>query len=109
MSDDAPQWQRRGLILVAKPPTPPPMTERRRDIGDLIACPSCHARVTECCRTKSGHTTRDHSCRLVPRLCPCGTPLLPRKRYCVPCGVRIDKENRYAGVLRHRAKLKEAS
>lgn len=108
------QWIQRGPIKVAvevpdePPPVAAPEPEPRR-IHDLIACPTCHARVDETCRTRSGHTTTPHSSRLAPRLCPCGSQLAARRRYCDPCRDRIDQANRYAGVVRFRAALREAS
>lgn len=97
-------WRRRGLVQVAAP-----AVETERKVHDLVACPTCRARVDECCRTPSGHTRPPHKSRLAPRLCPCGAPLARRRRYCDPCRDRIDKENRYAGVVRHRARKKEVA
>lgn len=104
-------WGRRGLIQVATKPVPPPPTPSARPspMHALIACGTCGARVDESCRTVNGHTTKPHEGRVAPRLCPCGAPLAYRKRYCTPCRDRIDKENRYAGVLRHRARPKEVA
>lgn len=91
--------------LVPKPDKP----AKALDVSQLIACPTCRAKVTESCRTRSGHTTKPHGSRLAPRLCPCGSLLAPRRRYCDPCRDRIDAENRYAGVVRFRAQQREAA
>lgn len=105
------RWVQRGLVWrlerVEAPPTPP--TSEPVEVGLLRACPTCRALVNQSCRTVSGHTTTPHGSRLVPRLCLCGAPLAPRRRYCDPCRDRIDAANRYAGVVRWRARNLEAS
>lgn len=77
------------------------------DMQKLIACPTCHAKVTESCRSQTGHRTTPHGSRLVPRLCVCGSLLAPRRRYCNGCRDRIDAANRYAGVIRYRRKKRK--
>ena len=58
-------------------------------ITGLIACPSCHARIDETCKTTSGHVTTPHTVRLVPRKCPCGADLpAPKRRMCDECSAR---------------------
>lgn len=69
----------------------------------LLACPTCHARVGQTCRTKSGHTTTPHGSRLAPRLCECGALLGPRRRFCDPCRDRVNQENKNAWGRRARS------
>lgn len=68
----------------------------------LIACPTCHARAHETCRTESGHTTTPHGSRLIGRLCICGEPLAPRRRYCDPCRDETDRRNKRESSRRTR-------
>ncbi|KAB2808339.1 hypothetical protein F9L07_22755 [Pimelobacter simplex] len=77
-------WERRGMILVAPgtsttPPTP------TYDVSELIACPTCHARVVERCKSATGTPRSPHVNRLVPRRCPCGESLDDRKQFCEWC------------------------
>lgn len=52
---------------------------------DLIACPTCRARIAQSCKTKAGNPREPHVTRLVPRRCPCGARLAARKTYCEDC------------------------
>lgn len=78
------QWAKKGLVRVWVP-NDEPERDTRTWLADLIACPTCHAKVTETCRTRSGHTTTPHGSRLAPRLCLCGSLLAPQRRLCDPC------------------------
>ena len=72
------------------------------NVHDLIACPTCHARVDQPCRSASGHTTT-HSNRLAPRLCPCGMTLKPRRTLCDWCATQSIKATKRAYARRKRA------
>jgi len=90
------------LRLVPELPTLPPLAE-------LIACPTCHAKVTETCRTKSGHTTTPHHSRLAPRLCPCGELPISNGAYCRPCGFESIRVSKREHLRRLRAARKEVA
>lgn len=75
-------WEPDKVRRERQPPRPP------IDLTDLIACPTCRAKVTESCRTPSGHTTTPHGSRLAPRLCLCGELLTWRRRLCDPCAAK---------------------
>lgn len=72
-------------------------------VAGLIACPTCHARVGQTCRTKTGHTTTPHFSRLVPRLCQCGALLASKSRYCPPCRDEVNRVNKRDYLRRRRA------
>lgn len=93
-------WQpgRWGVLRWA--PTPP---EPIFSVHDLIACPTCHARVDETCRTKRGNRTTPHGSRITPRLCPCGKSLQPQRRMCSPCVKETSLANKRAWNARRRA------
>lgn len=81
-------WKTRGLIKVRveePEPTRQPAEPAGLDLRRLISCPTCHARVTESCRTVSGTPRSPHTNRLTARLCPCGSLLEPRKQLCEWC------------------------
>lgn len=78
------RWVRRGLVLVADLEPPPP-SPAPRPVHELIACPTCRARVDESCRTPAGNVREPHTTRLVARTCPCGASLAPRKQLCERC------------------------
>lgn len=50
-------------------------------VADLVACPTCGAKLSEPCRTGSGNATR-HVDRVLPRRCPCGNPMQPGSFFC---------------------------
>jgi hypothetical protein len=64
------------------------------DVAQMIACPTCLAKVCESCRTASGNST-EHHLRLVPRRCRCGGLLEPKRTYCDPCGDVARKQTYY--------------
>lgn len=68
-------------------PDGPRSTPRRYvNVHDLIACPTCGARVDESCRTTTHHRRTPHVDRLTPQLCPCGASRRGRFRtYCPRC------------------------
>jgi hypothetical protein len=80
------------------PPDPQPI-----DLHALIACPTCRARVDECCRTTSGHTTAEHGSRLVSRRCPCGERPGWNRMYCEPCAKRSEMKSKRDHLRRLRA------
>lgn len=63
-----------------EPPAPEPT-----DLHRYIACPTCHARIDETCKTVSGHSTSPHGSRLAGRLCRCGNDLPRQRRMCDTC------------------------
>lgn len=73
------------------------------DLTRLIACPACRAKVTETCRTSSGHTRTPHDCRLAPRLCICGAVLAGHRRYCDFCRDEVNRINKRDHLRRRRA------
>jgi hypothetical protein len=94
-------WQRDGLVMRWVPnPTKP--VRRELDLSTLIACPSCHAKVTESCKTKSGHTTFRHTSRLVGRLCKCGSSLPGQRRMCDECRDEANRMNKRAWAQRQK-------
>jgi len=75
----------------------------------LLACPTCHAKVSETCRTRSAHTTTPHDSRLAPRLCQCGAAMRSRARYCDLCRVAANRRSKRESQRRIRAAQKEAA
>lgn len=74
-------------------------------ITGLIACPSCHARIDETCKTATGRVTTPHTVRLVPRLCPCGAGLpAPKRRMCDECSARSLQRSKNEHSRRRRAR-----
>jgi hypothetical protein len=69
---------------------------------DLIACPTCHARMDELCRTSGGYTRRPHTNRLVRKVCPCGATLGYHKGLCEPC---LRRNLRYRKRIQQRRRL----
>ena len=77
----------------------PPKLERAQlrpapmptEITQLVACPRCRATLAQPCKTESGNSTT-HTERIVPRRCPCGQPVEPRKTYCQACRDRRRRE-----------------
>lgn len=95
-------WVPRAGVLVAvqtEPPPPPPLV----DVHQLIACPTCRARVDETCKSATGHRTTPHASRLAPRLCPCGASLAPRRRLCDPCAAKALRVSKRDYLRRRRA------
>lgn len=92
------RWQQ----IVEAVPEPIPL-------HDLIACPTCRARLDEMCRTSSGAGRASHSTRLVPRLCSCGSLLKPYRRLCDECGAESSRASKLAHVRRRRAAERKAS
>src|SRR5690349_21088730 len=81
---------------------PQPTIEPASALADLIACPTCHAKITEVCRTPSGHSTDEHDTRIVSRRCGCGDPIPPRCKYCPTCRAKRDQasKNEHNRLLR---------
>lgn len=84
------EWVQRGMVWrwQADPdiqPEPEPKSYRPHD---LIACPTCLARMDEKCRNNDvARPTRDHEARLVKRVCSCGGSVRPREAMCRLCEV----------------------
>ena len=93
-------WVQRGGIKVFVETAAEP---KRYDLGQLIACPTCRAKVTETCRTKNGRRTTPHGSRLAPRLCPCGSLLGWKRRLCDSCRDRLEQESKNAHLRRVRS------
>jgi hypothetical protein len=51
---------------------------------DEIAC-HCGTTISETCRTRNGHPTRDHSGRRLARRCFCGGEVEARRSLCAEC------------------------
>lgn len=98
----------RGTLVWQDDPTPL-IDQARVDVALLIACPTCHAKVTEICRTRSGRRTTPHDSRLAPRLCCCGTLLAPRARYCEPCRDEANRASKRESQRRIRAARREVA
>lgn len=116
MSEDQITWRPRGGVLVAVEPPPPESAaleaapQRPRAI-DMTACPTCHCKAGERCRTASGNPARRaHSTRLVARFCACGE-VLPwhRKFWCDPCYLASLRKAQREYAARRRAKLRRAA
>jgi hypothetical protein len=79
------QWVRRGLIW-AWVENPHKLGDRPSwNPHDLIACPTCHARMDERCKTRLGKSAQSHDSRLVARVCGCGGPIRAREPMCGFC------------------------
>lgn len=50
--------------------------------GQLVACPTCGARLAEGCKTRTGNPTTNHVARVTSRRCVCGSTLEPHHLYC---------------------------
>lgn len=75
------KWVQRGMVWrwVQNAPV---STVRTYEPSELIACPTCRARMDERCRTSDGAS---HKRRLVKRVCSCGGPVRPREPMCGFC------------------------
>lgn len=97
MSDEIAQleWVTVDGIKVARPrrraSPSEPLTDA--DVAQMIACPTCLAKVCEPCRTASGNAT-EHQLRLIPRRCRCGS-LLTGRLYCDACAATARKRTYY--------------
>ena len=92
-------WIKRDHIMRWTPTAPP---RPKVDLSTLIACPTCHARIDQSCRTRSGHTTGEHANRIVRRKCPCGARLEGQRRYCDDCRDEANRVNKRAWRQRRR-------
>lgn len=82
------QWVRRGLVWHWQPSSTPPtkLDAATYRPHDLIACPACHARMDEPCKTKK---RTNHATRLVKRVCSCGDPVRQNEPMCPTCRAEI--------------------
>jgi hypothetical protein len=80
------------------------------DVHGLKACPTCHARLDERCRTKTGNPRHPHPSRLVAKVCGCGAPLGRYRKLCDDCHLRNRRESvKYASRrLRARRRREKA-
>lgn len=70
---------------------------------DPIACPTCHARATEPCRTSTGRRIGEHKNRLIPKCCPdCGGELARWRHYCDTCADARRRETWRLSAARRR-------
>lgn len=83
------EWVRHGMIWRWHPAPDAEPEVDEPDPHDLIACPTCMARMDEHCRSYDG---RDHAARLVKRVCSCGGPIRPREPICGWCRVEAARE-----------------
>lgn len=83
---------RRIRVWVPEPFTPP-TSAPKADVHQLIACPKCHARADQTCRTKNGERTKNHTERLIPRLCRCGASLEQWRKLCDECRNEAARES----------------
>ena len=93
------RWQADPEPVEAVEPTP---LKPRPANGDLIACPTCGARITERCRSASGRRADvEHANRILPRRCACGGLPVSSSPYCRECrhevalGTHGWRESRY--------------
>jgi hypothetical protein len=101
------KWVPRRGVLVW---TPDSKGNRRAiNVHDLIACPTCRARVDEVCRTETGHSTKPHASRLAPRLCPCGANVRPQATYCHDCAREEMRRSKRDYLRRRRADRRDAA
>lgn len=80
-------WQTDGkgvLRWVDNAPDPRP-AQSASALATLIACPKCHAKIGQACRTPCGTCTAPHAARIVQRYCDCGAKLKARRRLCDYC------------------------
>jgi hypothetical protein len=77
-----------------------PAPVRRDDLHRLIACPTCHAKVDETCRSDGGRgdgarpRRTPHLSRLAPRLCGCGEALGWKRKVCDTCRDALNRANK---------------
>lgn len=83
-------WVQRGMIRIWEPAPPAPAVLRTPSYAphDLIACPTCHARMDEFC-TRPGSKRHSHDARLVKRVCSCGGPVRTREPICGLCRAEL--------------------
>lgn len=86
------EWVRRGLVWHWKQNEPETVVVEPRDYfpSDLIACPTCLARMDEHCRRKSGKSGQ-HRSRLVARVCSCGSSIRPKEPMCGMCRAEMTR------------------
>jgi hypothetical protein len=102
-------YPERGRVLRWVPRRHIP-TLKRDDLHRLVACPTCHARVDETCR--SDGTRADgarprrtpHLSRLAPRLCACGARLEWKRKVCDWCRDEANRANKRDYMRRLRAR-----
>jgi hypothetical protein len=82
------EWVLRGAIRVWVENPRVQMTADFRP-HDFIACPTCHARMDERCT--GNKRNRDHSSRLVKRVCPCGNSLRANEPMCGICRAEMSR------------------
>ena len=80
----------------------------RYDVGMLIACPTCHARVDQLCRTRTGRHRSPHLNRLVVKRCGCGERLGYNRKLCDGCRDGARRENARIGMRNTRARRRAA-
>lgn len=82
-------WQHDGRGVLRWVPDPTTILETRVNVADLIACPTCHAKGGETCKSRGGNPVLPHTSRIVARYCQCGVPLPyrrgSRRKLCDDC------------------------
>lgn len=97
------RWMRNTwgvLVFVEIEPPPEPITDQAR----LRACPTCHAHISELCRTRTGRHREAHASRLVTKQCVCGAPLDWRRKMCDTCRAEARRINGRNGMRNTRAR-----
>lgn len=102
-------WALRGAVLVAQPVVRVAQPRREINVHDLIACPTCRARMDEGCRTKSGRRTTPHGSRLVAKVCICGGKIDYHRKLCDSCRDAALRESKRDYARRARAARRVAA
>ena len=77
--------------------------------AQLVACPTCGAKVNQQCRTSGGHPAASHKSRIVARLCDCGAKTAANKTMCDPCSQESRREVVRAAQQRYRERQREVA
>lgn len=93
----------RGIQRWVAEPGMEPRQTASTPFDQLTACPTCHARVDQMCRTATGHTTTPHGGRLIARCCPCGAQVKGKRWLCEPCRAEATRESNRLSRQRRRA------
>lgn len=93
---------RRGILVWQHQEWEPPGPAEFMD--ELIACPTCRARLTQHCRTFSGRHRKPHGTRLVSRRCGCGEVLRYGRQRCDECRDDARRANARVSMRNTRAR-----
>lgn len=98
-------WEPDGPILRW---TPAPLLPSFQRDHLYLACPTCHARIDQLCRTRTGHHRTPHTSRLVPKRCGCGETIGFNRKLCDTCRDDARRENGRRGMQATRARRRAA-